>query len=265
MTTSMRAGMCLALSIATATSAPLAGGKLQPATLVEYEAYVAAARQAFRDRPRTGAGVAHDTSAVQGPPMALSAGATAHGRIVRISGGLVHHWKATTFIRGVTLDRVLSVAQSYDDYPNIHRAVTFSRVLERDANTFRIASRLQGGSGPVTAVLDVWSLVTYERSATCAQSFGHAYEIREVEHAGDADERHLPVGRDRGFLWRANSFTQFVERDGGVRVETETLGLSRRFPRLLAWIIQPIALRLGRASVEQSLMELHDAVLRTTS
>jgi hypothetical protein len=265
MTTSMRAGMCLALSIATAMPAPLAGAELQPATVVEYEAYVAAARQAFRDRPRTDTAVAHDTRAVAGAPMAASAGATVHGRIVQISGGLVHHWRATTFIRGVTLDRVLSVAQAYDDYPKIHRAVTFSTVLEREANTFRIASRLQGGSGPVTAVLDVWSVVTYERSATCAQSFGHAYDIREVEHAGDADERHLPAGRDRGFLWRANTFTRFVERDGGVRVDTETLGLSRRFPRLLGWIIQPIALRLGRASVEQSLMELHGAVLRTTS
>lgn len=44
------------------------------------------------------------------------------------------------------------------------------------------------------------------------------------------DEDHFPVGRDSGYLWRANAFTKFVQRDGGVWVELETVGLSRRFP-----------------------------------
>jgi hypothetical protein len=265
MTTSMRAGICLALSIATAMPVPLVAAALQPPTEVEYEAYVAAARQTFRDRRRTDAGPADASRAVAASPGARSAAVEAEGRIVRISGGLVHHWRATTFLRGVTLDRVLSVTQAYHDYSRMHRAVTFATVLTREANTFRVVSRLEGGSGPVTAVLDVWSVVTYERFATCAHSFGRAYEIREVENAGDPDERHLPAGRDRGFLWRADTFTRFVERDGGVGVETETLGLSRRFPRLLGWLIEPIALRVGRASAEQSLMELQDAVVNTTS
>jgi hypothetical protein len=56
-----------------------------------------------------------------------------------------------------------------------------------------------------------------------------------------------------------------VEDDDGVRVVTETVGLSRRFPPLLAWLIEPMAMRVGRASVEQSLTELRDAVLRSTS
>jgi hypothetical protein len=59
------------------------------------------------------------------------------------------------------------------------------------------------------------------------------------------------------------TFTRFVERDGGVHVELETLGLSRRFPPLLGWIIEPIARRLGRSSVERSLGELKSAVLHT--
>ena len=29
--------------------------------------------------------------------------------------------------------------------------------------------------------------------------------IREIEHAGESNERERPVGEDRGFLWRLNA------------------------------------------------------------
>ena len=35
----------------------------------------------------------------------------------------------------------------------------------------------------------------------------------------------------------------------------ETVGLSRGFPPLLGWLIEPIARRLGRKSIERSLEE----------
>ena len=54
--------------------------------------------------------------------------------------------------------------------------------------------------------------------------------------------------------------SRLIERDGGVAVEMETIGLSRAFPRMLAWIIEPIARRLGRKSVELSLQEFASAV-----
>jgi hypothetical protein len=41
----------------------------------------------------------------------------------------------------------------------------------------------------------------------------------------------------------------------------ETLGLTRRFPPLLGWVLEPIAKRLGRKSVETSLEEFRTAVL----
>jgi hypothetical protein len=86
-------------------------------------------------------------------------------------------------------------------------------------------------------------------------------EIREVAQAGRSDERHLPVGQDRGYLWRANTFAYYEAQDGGVYMELETLGLSRRFPPMLGWMIEPIARRLGRKSVEGSLTEFRDALL----
>ena len=91
-------------------------------------------------------------------------------------------------------------------------------------------------------------------------AISNADEIREVENAGQSNERLLPAGRDSGYLWRASSFTRFTEREGGVYIETETLGLSREFPPFLGWIIEPIARRLGRKSVERSLEEFIAAI-----
>jgi hypothetical protein len=53
---------------------------------------------------------------------------------------------------------------------------------------------------------------------------------------------------------------RFIEREDGLFIEMETLGLSRSFPAMLGWIIEPIARRLGRRSVELSLQEFRNAV-----
>ena len=70
----------------------------------------------------------------------------------------------------------------------------------------------------------------------------------------------MPAGRDSGYLWRAVTLNRIIEVDAGVFIEMETLGLSRGFPPLLDWFIEPIARRLGRRSVELSLQEFHSAV-----
>jgi hypothetical protein len=177
----------------------------------------------------------------------------------------VHHWLASTFIPGTNLDRVLTVAHAYDDYAAIYQPVVASRLLSRDGNSYRVFTRLREDAGLVSAVLDVWSVVTFARTAGCAYSLGSADEIRQVKNPGQPDEWHLAPGRDSGYLWRADTFTRFVERNGGVAVELETLGLSRSFPPFLRWIVEPIARQLGRASVERTLREFHDAVLRPVS
>ena len=49
--------------------------------------------------------------------------------------------------------------------------------------------------------------------------------------------------------------------DTGVLVEFENVGLSRTFPPMLAWIIEPIARRVGRSSVDDSLSKFREGVL----
>ena len=121
--------------------------------------------------------------------------------------------------------------------------------------------RLKEGEAGVSAVLQMRSTVQYfaDRPGT-VYAMSDADELREVRGAGRPDEHLLPAGRDSGYLWRASTFSCFVEERGGVYVETETLGLSREFPPLLGWLIEPIARRLGRKSVELSLREFAAAV-----
>ena len=65
-----------------------------------------------------------------------------------------------------------------------------------------------------------------------------------------------------GYLWRAAALTRFVEEEGGVYMEMETIGLSRPFPLMMGWMIEPIARRIGRRSVERSVEEFRQAVLK---
>ena len=241
---------------------PAKAAELQPATARAYDSYVEQARQAFVDR----ATVSHVSFTVERAGAMTGAVdiPSAQGRMVRIPGGLVHHWRGAIFIPGVGLDQVLSTAQAYEQYAAIYQAVLVSKIVTQDGSRFRVFARVKEDAGLVSAVLDVWSAVTYERAGNCAYSLSEAEGIRQVEHPEQADERHLPEGRDSGYLWRANTFTRFVARDGGVLVELETIGLSRSFSRMLAWVVEPIARRVGRSSVERTLAEFRTAVLTRT-
>jgi hypothetical protein len=227
--------------------------KLQPRTTAAYDAYVADAEATFRARVRAG----------DRAPLGV-AGATCEpvteGRIIKVADGLVHHWRAAIFMPGARLERVIATAQRYEAYAHVYASVAESRLLHREGDRFHVLTRVHGSAGRVSVVLEVRSVVRYERQATSALSVGASEDIREVVAAGQPHERLLPAGRDSGYLWRANTFTRFVQRAGGVEMELETIGLSRRFPAMLGWLIEPIARRLGRRSVERTLREFALAV-----
>ena len=114
----------------------------------------------------------------------------------------------------------------------------------------------------MTSVVDITSTVTYVRVDTCSgYSVSRATEIREIVDAGESGERALPAGTGHGYLWRASTFSSYRQQNGGLYLSLETLGLSRGFPPMLGWVIEPIARRLGRKSVEGSLAEFRQALM----
>jgi hypothetical protein len=243
-------------------SAPATAAHLEPRTLEAYELYVERARDSFLTRVRSDEQQSSATNmSVRRVTFNTAAESSPQGRIVKIPGGLIHHWTAATFMPGVDLDRVLAVAQAYDNYAAIYAPVVTARLLEHEGDTFRVFARIREEAGMVSAVLDVWTVVTYSQTTACAHSLGAASDIRQVKNPGEADEQWLPAGRDSGYLWRANTFTRFIARDGGVYVELETLGLSRGLPPLVGWLVEPLARRIGQSSVERTLAEFRAAVL----
>ena len=181
--------------------------------------------------------------------------------IIDAPNGLIHHWRATVFIPGVTLGDVLAVAKEYSRYHLVYESVVGAGLLGREGDQYRVFLRLKRSAGVVTGVIDLWSTVEYRYPRRDhAVAVSKAACVRQVEDAGKPRERRLPPGVGSGYLWRADTFSKYFEADGGVFVELETIGLSRDYPPLLGWIIEPIARRLGRGSSEDSLAEFRRAV-----
>jgi hypothetical protein len=229
--------------------------ELDARTSRAYDAYLEQAKRNFLSRVLSGVAVGPGRIGI------MSARPAREDGIIGIGGGLIHDWIGTAFIRGSTLTEVVSVSQAYSDYTAVYKSIILSRLLEQQGDTYRVLVRLKEGQAGVSAVLQIRSTVQYTVATSGrVYALSNADEIREVKGAGRRDEQLLPPGRDSGYLWRANTFTLFLQQQDGVYVETEMLGLSRQFPALLGWIIEPIARRLGRKSVETSLRELAAAV-----
>ena len=241
------------------TPPPAAAADLQAHTAQAYEKYAGDATRDFLARAVKAAATA--TRQCDG---VIAARAGSGDGILNVPDGLIHHWRAIAFVRGATMKQAEGVARDYAAYSRIYTNVVASRVLSRKDDSYRVLIRLKEGEAGINAVLDVRSAVDYRTQADGSVSaVSRSEEIREVEHPGRPNESLLPVGRDSGYLWRAHTLTHFVAERDGLLVVMETIGLSRRFPRGLGWLIEPIARRLGRKSVEGSLDEFAAAVRRS--
>jgi hypothetical protein len=223
--------------------------ELERRTNAAFDAYLQQARRAFVGRDRSGVTLPEAD--------VVSAHPAREEGIIGAPGGLIHHWSGSVFARGLTLRSALDVSTGFPAYSSVYKRVISARVIAKDGDDYHVLMRVQEAEGGISAVLDIRSTVEYRyptsRSALVVST---ADEIREVKNAGRPDEYLLAAGRDSGYLWRAATFTYFREDATGLYIETETLGLSRGFPPLLGWIIEPIARRVGRRSVATTLQEL---------
>jgi hypothetical protein len=219
-------------------AAPAAAADLQEHTARAFDGYLKQARRTFLERI---AGVAADGSkAERGAALRdaeVMAGPAAEDGIIAVPGGLVHHWIGSTFIPGASLQDVLAVSYAYDEYHAVYTPVSASRLLGREGNTYRVLLRIGESGAGLSAILDVTARVQYAYPhSRSVYSTSVSDEIREVRNAGKKNEYCFSPGHDSGYLWRAATFTHFLQMDSGVLVEMEAIGLSRGFPSLLRWI-----------------------------
>jgi hypothetical protein len=241
----------------TATARRADAADLQPRTAQAFDKYADEMTRDFVSRAAKNATTARRCDGV------IIARAGNGDGILNVPDGLIHHWLGLAFVRGATLKTVEQVARNYPGYSKFYKAVVSSKVLAQQGDTYRVLMRLKEDAG-LTAVLDVRSSVEYRTQRDgSVTAVSKSEEIRQVEDFGNPSESLLPVGHDSGYLWRAHTLTHFVPEKDGVFIVMETLGLSRRFPPMTGWIIEPIARRIGRKSVEGSLEEFLTAIRRS--
>jgi len=244
---------------------------LEPETVAAYEKYIAAATRDFTPAHEDAGAQPTEWTSPQlrarlraGQVVARPGG---DDGILDIPGGLVHHWRAAIFIPDVALASVLGVVQDYGSYAAVYDWVIDSTRLRHEREPTRdrywALLRIKRSAGIVSSTVDLWTAIEYRQPRPdLVMAVSNADCIRQVEDAGERDERRLPIGTGSGYLWRADTFTSYLERDGGVYVDLQTLGLSRGYPPLLGWIIEPIARRLGRGSAADGLERLRAGVKR---
>ena len=190
---------------------------------------------------------------------------TPAGKDIKVPGGLIHHWRGSVFIPGVTLDGVLEAVQNFDDEDYEQEDVLESRVLKRDGDSLHIFLKLVR-SKIITVTYNTEHLALYRRHATGqASSRSISTKIAELISAGTPNEREKLPGRDRGFLWRLNSYWRYQEVEGGVVVECEALTLSRSIPALISLFVHPLMEGVAKESMNRTLVSMRERLIAQLS
>ncbi|MGH9328750.1 MAG: hypothetical protein ACRD2B_18945 [Terriglobia bacterium] len=190
----------------------------------------------------------------------------ASGRVLTTPDGLIHHWIGDVFIPGVSLRDVLGAVEDYNDAAKFYAPeVVRSRLLSRKGNDFKVAMRFSEVK-LITVTFDTVQDVRYtELDPDHWSSRSVSRRIAEVVDAGKPDEHDRPPGDDAGFLWRINSYWRFVQQDGGVYVECESISLTRGIPTGLGWLVGPFVTTIPQELLRNTLADTRKAVLAAGS
>lgn len=238
--------------------------ELKAATLLAYTSHIAAAEAAVeaglrRGDPFPGAGAERLAQLRKGVTIVeLCSGK----RPLQAPDGLIHDWVGVICIPGTTVQKTLALLQNYDNHKNIYQPeVIGSKLIGRQGNDFQIYLRLRKKKF-LTVILDTDHDVRYfpvDSTRWCCHS--RTTRICEVEDAGSPAERVRPPDTGYGFLWRLHSYWQFEEGENCTYVECRAISLTRDVPSALAWIIEPIILKLPRDSLKATLEATRRALM----
>ena len=178
------------------------------------------------------------------------------GMPIEVPGGAIHHWRGAILIEGVTLNDVLNGVRSPLRQEDLQEDVLESRVIARTADRMQVFLKLKRKKF-VTVHYNTEHDMRYVRHDTArASSRSIATKIAELADVGSPREREHPIGNDRGFLWRLNSYWRYEEVDRGVIVECESVTLSRSIPSLIRWMVTPMVRSAARESMERTLTSM---------
>ncbi len=177
-----------------------------------------------------------------------------------IEGGLLHVWLGAMFIPQATGPEVLAVLQDYDRHQEWYPEPIESKLLSQDGDVYRGYLKLRKKK-VLTVVLNTEHEAHYSQvSDNRWYMKSYSTKIAEVENPDTPKEKELPVGEDRGFLWRLYAYWFIEEAEDGVFVECVSVSLSRRIPTGLGWVVKPFVTSMPRESLEGMLQATRVAV-----
>ncbi len=258
----------LAIGVA---GSPVMAAKLQEKTLKSWDEYVRLTEERIEEELNSSKGfLAQDFQAVSKAKMERDAVLSGkilvekrktlnpRGRKINVPAGTIHHWRGSIFIPDVELETVLAQVRKPAQQEDLQEDVLESRILETSEDSVRLYLKLVR-SKIVTVTYNTEHLIEYQQHGEgLASSRSIATRIVELDQAGTPAEREKPEGKDRGFLWRLNSYWRYQQVDGGVLVECESLTLSRGVPIILTPFVKPIISGVARESMKRTLSSMRD-------
>jgi hypothetical protein len=182
----------------------------------------------------------------------------------KVPSGLIHDWVGAAFIPDVSLNEVLQVVRDYAGYKDSYQPnVLDSKVIATGESKDRFSMLLMNKALFLKTALDTdYECYFVPVDDRRLYSVSRTTRVQEIENYGAPGQRALPEGVGHGLVWRLFSITRYVERDGGVYLELEVIGLSRDIPGSVGWLVEPIVRRVSRGSLSTSLRQTENAVRR---
>jgi hypothetical protein len=84
--------------------------------------------------------------------------------------------------------------------------------------------------------------------------------VQQIENYGEKDERRLAQNEGSGYLRRLVSFARFEERDGGLYLELEVIGLSKDVPGSIRFLLKPVVEHIPRQALTAKLEQTRQAI-----
>ena len=182
---------------------------------------------------------------------------------IEIKGGMIQDWIGAILIPSANLPSVLAIAQDYQHHNEIYKPeIVSTLVRSHTGNDFAVYMRIVKSKLFLSDVLNTEHEIHFV-AIDPKRVYSRAYSTRiaEVIAAGKPSERELPVGKDRGLLWRMYGYWFFEEREGGVVVECESVTLTRDVPFGMGKLLSPIIHELPSESLRKGLESTRKAAL----
>jgi hypothetical protein len=183
--------------------------------------------------------------------------------IIAIHSGLIQDQIGAVFVPHTSLKSTLTLVQDYDHHSEVYKPdVVAVKVQSRNGNDFQVHTRVVKAKFFLSDVLNIDNsihFVTLDSKRVYSRSASQ--RVAEVSNPGKRNEHELPVGQDRGLMWRIYGYWFFEEANGGVFITCESITLTRDIPFVMAKLLSPVIHDLPAEALRTSLEQTRKAIV----